>query len=83
MCDATSVEQSDLVASDVIYPNYLAENYMVHFNPNQRWYWLPKHESDEILVFKAIDSGNPTSSRKFPSPLRPDRLVLAATLITP
>ncbi|OAA70228.1 hypothetical protein ISF_02202 [Cordyceps fumosorosea ARSEF 2679] len=62
VCDATSVERSDLLPADVIYPNYLAENCMIHFNPNQRWYWLPEQESDEILIFKAIDSSNPTSS---------------------
>jgi hypothetical protein len=51
---------------DVLYPNYLAENRMVHFNENQRWYWLPDQSPNEILVFKAVDSDNFGSSRKSP-----------------
>ncbi|TAQ86919.1 hypothetical protein B7494_g4747 [Chlorociboria aeruginascens] len=49
LCDATSVDQADLVDADVIYPNYLAENRMVHFNEDQKWYWLPDQAANEIL----------------------------------
>jgi hypothetical protein len=62
ICDATSVDQADLVAADIIYPNYHAENRMVHFNENQKWYWLPDQAANEVLTFKAIDSDNPSSS---------------------
>ncbi|KAI1411460.1 hypothetical protein F5Y13DRAFT_165750 [Hypoxylon sp. FL1857] len=60
ICDATTVDEGDLVATDIIYPNYVAENRMVHFNENQKWYWLPDQTEDEILVFKAVDTGSPT-----------------------
>ena len=56
LCDASTVDGADLVASDVIYPNYLAENRLVHYNDNQRWYWLPDQAENEVLVFKAVDS---------------------------
>lgn len=62
LCDASTVDESDLVASDVLYPNYVAENFMVHFSQKQQWYWLPDHASDEILVFKAVDSEYPDSA---------------------
>lgn len=37
---------------------------MVHFNRNQKWYWLPGQKDDEVLVFKAYDSDNKGSWRK-------------------
>lgn len=55
---------ADLVPTDIIYPKYQAENFMIHFNPSQRWYWIPDHQDDEVLVFKAIDSESLTSYRK-------------------
>ncbi|KAK2598100.1 hypothetical protein QQS21_005811 [Conoideocrella luteorostrata] len=72
VCDAKSIDQNDLVPTDVIYSSYIAENYMVHFNTNQRWYWLPDHQTDEILVFKAVDSKDsgswPCAHGAFPLP---------------
>ena len=64
ICDTMSVDQADLVPADIIYPNYVAENRMVHFNENQKWYWLPHQTANEVLVFKAVDSNAPGSSRK-------------------
>jgi len=62
VCDASTVDLHDLVDMDVLYPNYLAENRMVHFNENQRWYWLPDQSPDEVIVFKAVDSDRMDSS---------------------
>ncbi|RDW93965.1 putative CmcJ-like methyltransferase [Aspergillus mulundensis] len=62
LCDATSVSAEDLVPTDIIYPKFIAENYMLHHNENQTWYWLPDHRADEVLVFKAHDSEGSTSS---------------------
>lgn len=64
ICDAASVDQADFVDTDVIYPNYVAENRMLHFNANQKWYWLPDQAANEVLVFKAVDSDDCTSSRE-------------------
>jgi len=64
LCDASSVDPADLMASDVIYPKYLAENRLVHFNKDQNWYWLPDQTTDEVLLFKAVDSDVSTSCRK-------------------
>lgn len=56
ICDAATVDQSDLVPSDYIHRDYIAENLLVHFNENQRWYWLPNQAENEIFLFKAVDS---------------------------
>ena len=66
VCDATSVDHADLVPTDIIYPNYVAENCMLHFNEKQQWYWLPDQKADEILVFKAVDSECQSSWRESP-----------------
>jgi ATP-dependent protease Clp ATPase subunit len=36
VCDATTVDEADLVDTDVIYPNYIAQNRMLHFNPKRK-----------------------------------------------
>ncbi|CAI7659319.1 unnamed protein product [Penicillium palitans] len=56
LCDASSIDPADFVPSDIIYPNYVAENLMLHYSSNQTWYWLPDQQPDEVLVFKAVDS---------------------------
>ncbi|KAK0645772.1 hypothetical protein B0T16DRAFT_411903 [Cercophora newfieldiana] len=56
LCDATTVHQDDFIATDVIYPNYQAENWMLHFDGAQEWYWLPDQSENEVFVFKAVDS---------------------------
>ncbi|KAM7214456.1 hypothetical protein V8F06_010150 [Rhypophila decipiens] len=61
VCDARTVKQEDLVPADIIYPDYVAENCMVHYDENQKWYWLPEHGENEVLVFKAVDSEKPGS----------------------
>lgn len=64
ICDASTALPEDLVESDVIYPNYVAENFLVHFNENQKWYWLPDQAEDEVLVFKAVDSDPDKHNRR-------------------
>ena len=68
VCDATSVDPADFVETDVIYPNYIAENRALHFNANQKWYWLPHQDKNEALVFKAIDSDIRKDARKSQPP---------------
>jgi len=56
MCDGTTVENSDLVASDLIYPNRRGETYSVKYNPNHRWFYFPEMTADEALLLKCYDS---------------------------
>ncbi|RFN50508.1 hypothetical protein FIE12Z_5271 [Fusarium flagelliforme] len=67
LCDASTVSLSDMVENDVIYPNYVAENLMIHYSERQRWYWLPDQAEDEVLVFKAVDSDKNKYNRMSPS----------------
>ncbi|KAF2226463.1 hypothetical protein BDZ85DRAFT_191401 [Elsinoe ampelina] len=60
MCDARTVDHDkDVIAADAVYEQYVAENAIVHFSPNFRWYFLPHQTEDEILLFKCADSRTP------------------------
>ncbi|KAK1961466.1 hypothetical protein LY78DRAFT_721992 [Colletotrichum sublineola] len=61
ICDARTVDTADLIPSDVIYPTFVTENYLAHYNEQNQWYWLPDHKPNEVLVFKALDSAQPDS----------------------
>ncbi len=54
--DARSVRFDDLVATDLLYPDRTGEIYMVRFNPSQRWFYAPRMNTDEALLFKCFDS---------------------------
>ena len=64
ICDASSLSKDDLVSSDVLYPKYVTENMYLHFDESQKWYWLPDQSEDELLLFKAMDSGSSCSWRE-------------------
>jgi hypothetical protein len=54
--DARSVEFSDLVPSDLVYPNRVGETYGVTFNPAHRWFYVPDMQPNEALLLKCFDS---------------------------
>jgi hypothetical protein len=56
VCDAQSVDFKDLVPSDLVYPNRSGETYSVLFDPNHRWFYVPRMQSDEALLLKCYDS---------------------------
>jgi hypothetical protein len=56
VADARSIEPSDLVPSDLIYPHRAGETYSVKFHPAHRWYYVSNMEADEALLLKCYDS---------------------------
>jgi hypothetical protein len=56
VCDALSVRSSDLVASELVYPNRVGETYSVVFDPAHRWFYVPEMRPDEALLLKCYDS---------------------------
>jgi hypothetical protein len=54
--DAQSVRFDDLVATDLLYQDRTGEVYMVKYNPSHRWFYAPRMQTDEVLVFKCFDS---------------------------
>jgi hypothetical protein len=63
LCDATTLAQEDLVASDLRYPDRTGETYAVTYNPNQRWYYFPKMEADEVVLIRCFDSAREGAAR--------------------
>jgi hypothetical protein len=56
VCDARSIAQEDLVASDLVFRDRVGETYAVTYNPEQRWYYYPRMTKDEALLLKCYDS---------------------------
>jgi hypothetical protein len=54
--DARSVDQHDLVATDLVYPDRLGEIYYVKFNPEHKWFYAPAMRNDEVMLIKCYDS---------------------------
>ena len=56
LCDAQSLAEEDLVASDLRYPDRTGETYAVLYNPNQRYFYFPKMQPDEPVLIRCFDS---------------------------
>ena len=56
ICDAASLAFDDMVIAERRYPNRVGQTYAVTYNPAHRWYWFPRMQRDEALVFKVFDS---------------------------
>jgi hypothetical protein len=56
VCDARTIEATDLLASDLVYPEWTGETYSVAFNPRHRWYWYPHQLPSEATLLKIYDS---------------------------
>jgi hypothetical protein len=56
IADATSLAPEDLVISERRYPNRIGQTYAVTYNPAHRWFWFPRQQRNEAIVFKVYDS---------------------------
>lgn len=56
VCDATTVQAGDLVASEIRYPDRSGEIYQCLHSPSHRWSYFPAMDCHEVLVFKQYDS---------------------------
>ena len=55
ICDARSISPDDFVVNERRYPNRIGQTYAITYNPEHRWYWLPRMRREEALVFKVYD----------------------------
>jgi hypothetical protein len=56
VCDARSIAPEDRISCDLIYRDRLTETYSFNYSPDHRWYYYPKMQRDEALLFKGYDS---------------------------
>lgn len=66
MCEAGSVAEADLVATDLVYPDRVGETYSVTYSPDHRWHYLSGMGTDEVLLLKCYDSGTDGRARFSP-----------------
>ena len=66
LCDARTVEPSDLVESNLVYKHRVGETYSVTYNPKHRWYYAPELRRDEALLLKIMDSKTDGRARFMP-----------------
>jgi len=63
LCDAQSLAQENLIASDLKYPDRTGETYAVTYNPDQRYYYFPRMQADEVVLIRCYDSALPGAQR--------------------
>ena len=56
LADAGSVRPDELIATDQVFPDRVGEIYQLAHGAEQRWYWVPRMERDEVLLIKGWDS---------------------------
>ena len=63
ICSSEGIEDKDFIAVERRSPERIGQTYSVMFNPNHRWFYVPKMQRDEALVFKVYDSRKDGRSR--------------------
>jgi hypothetical protein len=66
LCDSGTVDQHDLVESDLVYKHRVGETYSVTYNPAHQWYYAPELRRDEALLLKIMDSKSDGRARFMP-----------------
>jgi len=64
ICDASSVEERDLLATDLLYSDRTGEIYYVAFNPAHRWFYASDMRINEVWMFKNYDSATDGRARQ-------------------
>ncbi len=63
IADARSLPPKDLIATERRYPDRVGEIYHITYNPDHRWFYFPKMQRNEALVFKTYDSARDGRAR--------------------
>ena len=56
LADASSISEDERVATDQLFPDRVGEIYQIAHGSEQKWYWAPEMERDEVLLIKGWDS---------------------------
>ncbi|KAF7556131.1 hypothetical protein G7Z17_g1672 [Cylindrodendrum hubeiense] len=66
LADAFSVFDSDLVVTELIYPNRRGETYAVRHNESQKWFYKSYLSPEEVILIKCFDSKKDGRARRVP-----------------
>ena len=56
VCDAQTIRPEDLIGTDLKYRDRTGEVYSLAFSPDQRWYYFPLMQANEVMLLKCYDS---------------------------
>ncbi|MBT3917471.1 MAG: methyltransferase [Rhodospirillaceae bacterium] len=56
LCDASTMADKDLIASDHIYPDRRGETYRVAYADSQKWMYFPEMTKSEAVLIKCYDN---------------------------
>ena len=56
ICEYASIADGDLIAAERRYEDRIGGVYHLAYNPNQRWYYFPRMQRDEVVLLKCFDS---------------------------
>ncbi|MET0413480.1 MAG: CmcJ/NvfI family oxidoreductase [Polyangiaceae bacterium] len=63
LCDARSIDQSDLIPTDLVYADKVGETYSFVHNAKHSWLYFPELSPDEVLLLKIYDSRTDGTAR--------------------
>ena len=63
LCDARSIDASDLVPTDLVYADKVGETYSFVHNAKHRWFYFPELSPEEVLLLKIFDSKTDGTAR--------------------
>lgn len=66
LCEAASLGEGELIATDLVYGDRVGEVYQVAQGAGQRWRYFSAMRPDEALVFKCFDSSEDGRARFTP-----------------
>ncbi|HEY1259321.1 MAG TPA: CmcJ/NvfI family oxidoreductase [Stellaceae bacterium] len=66
VCDARTVDPTDLVPSDLVYRERVGETYSVTWNPAHQWCYAPGMRREEALLLKIADTKKDGRARFMP-----------------
>lgn len=61
--DATSMEDADFVATDLVYPDRVGEIYNLEHKPRHQWYYVSRQTPEEAILLKTYDSATDGRAR--------------------
>ncbi len=64
LCDATSIRDTDLVASERRAKDRIGELQLVTYNPDHRWFWFSAMTRNEATLIKTFDSSLDGQARR-------------------
>jgi hypothetical protein len=64
LCDAQTVDPTDLVVFEIHYGDRVGENYFARSAERHRWYFYPALTRDEVVLIKQWDSAGPLAQSR-------------------